>query len=737
VHGAPTMTRRLSLAVAALLSCLPLVVPACGGDDSAQTGDESDLIEGGLASKRITTQAEYDGFAFTDGGVILPGKSVKFLIDNRNKNAADIFYMNANYKEGDKTPDAARYHYYFAERVVASFSESLESFNRVTYSTQDKSYYAGTVQTYTYKGKLIYGIQLYPEDVASEERILDAVKVVQKSFVIPASQLAFVATGPQQTTKTVAAALKSLGVLNLTIDQVLDGITYLPMNQGEAWGYLRIFPTDVEALTPMDIPVFDELPLDLAVVAATVTKAFQDASCHVNLKSKERGTPDMVLRDAGPQNGRLAGFSNKPVHLVVGPNEFTIAASTDAEVKQKLQEKLDAPWTAVPYEPATALLTFSDMCKTSAAECLALPKKYGTKSSNLGFMTNRNVLGRTSDAGSPSAKSGYNLVSPGFGVPLKFYKDFVAYGPNSDLRSKIDALIDGEKKGALSPKTRGEMVEALQNAFFVAKFPPGMLEGLKTKLSATLPGITKIKVRSSANAEDLPHFDGAGLYSSYGAHVNATDNPDGSCERAVGVDGVVTKEEMNPKTFACGIKGVYASLWNKRAVEERSYAHLEHATATMGLTVVPKYDLESDIASNSVVVTRVLSSNDVYGYTFASQVGENLVTNPTPGTLPEELIAAFVDPQNPPSFIVTHYAVPEPGAAALAHTVLTNAQMLTLLDITKTVEVAYCKAKPTYYEGDCSFVPLDIEKPSALDFEFKLLENGHFIAKQVREFGGQ
>ena len=66
---------------------------------------------------------------------------------------------------------------------------------------------------------------------------------------------------------------------------------------GEAWGYLRIFPADVNLLRPTDIPVFDDLPLDLSVVAGTITKAYQDINSHVNLKAKERNTPNMVLRE--------------------------------------------------------------------------------------------------------------------------------------------------------------------------------------------------------------------------------------------------------------------------------------------------------------------------------------------------------------------------------------------------------------------------------------------------------
>ncbi len=63
--------------------------------------------------------------------------------------------------------------------------------------------------------------------------------------------------------------------------------------------------------------------------------------------------------------------------------------------------------------------------------------------------------------------------------------------------------------------------------------------------------------------------------------------------------------------------------------------------------------------------------------------------------------------------------------------------MLALVDMAKTVERAYCAAKPSYYPDDCAWVTFDNEKPKSLDLELKLLEDGRFVCKQVREFGGK
>ena len=52
------------------------------------------------------------------------------------------------------------------------------------------------------------------------------------------------------------------------------------------------------------------------------------------------------------------------------------------------------------------------------------------------------------------------------------------------------------------------------------------------------------------------------------------------------------------------------------------------------------------------------------------------------------------------------------------------------------METAYCAAKRDYYSGPCEFVTVDNQKPKSLDLEVKLLENGQWVVKQVREFGG-
>jgi hypothetical protein len=203
--------------------------------------------------------------------------TAKFLIDWRDRQQPQVLFVNGNFVEDGQVPDSARYHYFFA-RAALRIPESLAEFSDVTYFTQDKRYVAGVVHSHLLDGsaELVYGLQFYPQDVVAEETVVAAVSQVKERITLPEARFAFVPTGSQQTTATVTDDLTAACIGVLTLDQILGSIQYLPLNTGEARGYLRIFPRDNDELRPSDIPVFEELPLDLSVVAGVFAKTVQD-----------------------------------------------------------------------------------------------------------------------------------------------------------------------------------------------------------------------------------------------------------------------------------------------------------------------------------------------------------------------------------------------------------------------------------------------------------------------------
>lgn len=696
-----------------------------------------------LSAPRLDSAELFEAISQPAADLVANGRLAKVFVDQRNPGAPEVAFVNGNFVRDGEIPDAARYHYFFG-REVFGVPEGLDEFNRLTYFTPGpKRYVAGVLHSYTLAGRgPVLGVQFYPQDVVAEEVLLEAVRVIAAQIDLPGMTLAFVRTGTQQTTARVASELVASGIEVLSLDDILGSVTYIPLNQGEAWGWLRIFPTDPDELRPTDVVVLDQLPLDLSVVAGVLTRAVQDTNSHVNLKSKERNTPNAVLRDAGPDHPRLAPFADTPVHYVVRGDDFVIEPTTPEIVAAKLAERLDRPVVELGWEPETALRSYDELASGTAGEALTAARRYGSKAANLGFLAHPRVLGRADQPGTPSAGLGYDLTPQGFAVPFQWYADFVAHGPNAALRDALDVLIAREGAGDLAPRELRELVAAVQDAFLAAEFPAGQLDSLRVRVDALgvkKLGVEKLKVRSSANAEDIPGFDGAGLHDSFSVKTKVADR---TCQTCIVIDetdddGGETKRKVDPRSLGCAVKGVYASLWNKRAVEERSFARIDQASVAMGLAVVPAYDSESDVVANAVVVTRVLNTDAVYGYSLSIQQGNNLVTNPDPDTYSEFTIAAFLTDAEPISFTVTRFAKPTASGPALTASVLTELQMTALVDLVRTVERAYCRAKPGYYPGPCSQVTSDNTKPRSLDLEVKILADGRFVVKQVREFGGR
>jgi hypothetical protein len=667
------------------------------------------------------------------------GLTLKFLIDARNcGEMCPIYFLNSNYKlDTGETPEMVKYHYFFASEVL-KLRMDLDTFNTRTYFRHDKPFYAGSIQEYTRsldsssgrESSILYGIQFFPDDVIAEKELLRPISIVKAALrFIRDSQgaLAFVSTGHQQTVKTIVSEAKELGVQLYSIDALLQSISYIPMNTGEAWGYLRLFPKSQEELDHMDIPVFLELPLTLSVVSGVITKAWQDPGSHIALKSRERDTPDMVLRNV-ETNEDLLGLNNAPVHLVVGETNYFIERASDEIVQQKARERFDKPWIPMAWNrKEKRILSYDDMCPHSPGDCLQINDAFGTKASNLGFLAHREVLGRYREPGTISNSLGYNVSPVGFGVPFWFYDQLVSHPDNVQLRRTISLLIELEKSNNMTTANRVGMVEKIQTLFYEATMPPVLLKSISQSIQSIVPDSRKLKLRSSANAEDIKGFDGAGLYDSFSADLSKGNKKGKSCKR----DG----EKMKPKSLECAIKGVYASLWNKRAIEERNFARLEHLDSVMGIAVVPQYKSEGEIVANSVVVTRV-DSVDVPGYSLSVQKGNTLVTNPSPGTS-SELTIATMDPSMNISYSVIQYAKPDPSEPALSSTVLDIDMMTTMVQIAKAVESSYCSARPEYSDNDCRMVPYVPQKTRSLDMEFKVYEDGRFLCKQVREFNAE
>jgi pyruvate,water dikinase len=150
-------------------------------------------------------------------------------------------------------------------------------------------------------------------------------------------------------------------------------------------------------------------------------------------------------------------------------------------------------------------------------------------------------------------------VPPGFCVSVEAYQRFIE---DADLASTMERFLRGLNVSNL--QTMDSQSAELQKSFLAADVPHDLvreLDGAYLEL-AGLNGDseTRVAVRSSATAEDLPGASFAGQHDTY-----------------LGV--------MGRTALADAVKRCWASLWNFQAVHYRHANEIDHAHALMSVVV--------------------------------------------------------------------------------------------------------------------------------------------------------
>jgi hypothetical protein len=217
----------------------------------------------------------------------------------------------------------------------------------------------------------------------------------------------------------------------------------------------------------------------------------------------------------------------------------------------------------------------------------------------------------------------------------------------------------------------------LQADIMAAPVSPQLLAALTARLEAEFPA-TRMKFRSSTNAEDLAHHTGAGLYTSAAGQV-------GDPERPIDV----------------AIKTVWASVWNFRAFEERDYAGIDHEDVAMAVLVNPAYvdELANGVAITANIFDPRPGAED--GFYINAQVGDASVVQPPPGVTADQMLLFFFHNGQPATYYVRSNLV-EPG-----HTVLTRSELFMLGQALTGIRERFRRdyEPPPGY----GFLPVDVE----------------------------
>ncbi len=467
----------------------------------------------------ISTEAEYKSLArINPGGRYASFPQVMFVIDRGAGPKPVLHFVNSKHYE---------YHIDFIQRTYLS-TQSLEQLDKISYYDPNRRFILGSIVRYPDLDR--YGVEFWEGDVLSQDILSTAMEVLQTAFPKP---LSFKPNSQPQ-----FDLAKSIPGLNL-IDgnQVYGSRPVLVLNAGKAVGKLRILPRidDDSIVRRDDILILDEAPLRLNPVAGILTTEFSTPLSHVNLLAKSWRIPSGYVRGG---NTKYAALNGKWVLMVAKGDIINMRAATVKEIaaarKTSQTKKVQIAKADLTYRALPALTEQSpdDVIRT------------GAKAANLGLVA---VKSARKDAGF--------TVPEGFSIPFAYYDDFVRA---NGLNKRIAALLNDPKLRD-DPKLRKVALTDLRAAFAAGKFDAALLDQVIKRRTVVI-GNGSVFARSSSNSEDLPGFNGAGLYTSV---PNVSD----------------------AASLAAAIKAVWGSVWNDAAFEAREAAGIDHRSVMASVLI--------------------------------------------------------------------------------------------------------------------------------------------------------
>lgn len=396
----------------------------------------------------------------------------------------------------------------------------------------------------------------------------------------------------------LAGDVQKKGIKTVTNDEIYKAADFQAFNKGKAVGTLRVVPvgTPYESLAfdRTDIVLLQESYPDITPVAGIIATQFSTPLSHVNLRAGAWGIPNAGDKKAREKYGKLDG---KVIYLEVTDTSITVREATEAEKKEHENKVYTAKHVELP-QANTQTRRLAMLTRIRGKDVLT----YGTKTSNLGEIVTANLAGVN--------------VPPGFGVPFSYYLQHIT---KNGLDKKIDAML-ADPKFKTDAQWRRTALEELRKAIVDAPIDTAALDMIYKRVRIKLGG-RGVFVRSSSNSEDLPGFNGAGLYDSVG--------------------NVVGKEPLGD-----ALKKVWSSIWNLRAVDERSAFGIDHKQAFMAVLI----QVGVNATAAGVLITKNLwDPADERSFTINSKwgLGERVVQGQK---MPEQIV---FDPGNDGTKIIS------------------------------------------------------------------------------------
>jgi len=378
--------------------------------------------------------------------------------------------------------------------------------------------------------------------------------------------------------------------------EVYADINYIPFHEAEGYGFFRHMSLD-ETPGSRDIVLYDALPNSLPRVGGIITSVVQTPLSHVNLRAIQDNVPNAYIEDPLSIDS-IAILLNNYVYYKVENETFQFREATLDEVNA-WYESIRPTEPQIPERD----LSITEIMPLDDIE-FDMSTAFGAKCTNVAKMRS---------FGFPEG-----TIPDGFGIPFYFYDEFMQY---NSFYLEAQVMIDNPSFQT-DINFRIDRLESFRDDIKDAPMPQWMMDALQ-EMHEDFPVGTKVRCRSSTNNEDLPGFSGAGLYTSKTQHLD---------------EGHISKS----------IKQVYSSMWNFRAYEERDFYRVDHFMAAMGLLCHPNFEEEK---SNGVGISIDPIYDTENTFYLNTQVGESLITNPDPNSVPEEILL-YENPEQAGGYLV-------------------------------------------------------------------------------------
>jgi len=659
--------QRLVLLMLAIVLIAPMACdneePADDDDDTTGTVWECVLEEGSDPdfSPQVGCIDDFYALASRPLDASIPGsRSAKTVIDQADENA--LYFTNS-----EKYP----MHYEFASEHLNGNGlppvGDMSLFNQIEYYSPSRRFLLGAITFYEEPDVWVY--EIAPYDSASADMVSTAFALIQENSYF-GEDLYF-----HPTSSNVEDMAEDLPdwVPIITTDEIFADITYQPLNLGESMGQLRFVSWEELGdvyVSPRDVVVLDGVPNDISVVAGLITAEMQTPLSHINVLSQNRGTPNMALRGAWDDD-LLRSLDLKWVRHEVDAFDWTVEEVTQEEADEWWEENKPDDVQVPDID-----LTVTDLRDIELLTVDDIPA-FGGKASHYG------VMSQIGDA-VPCPKA--------FAIPVYYYKQFEELN-GFDVRI-AELLEDDEFMN--DPALRDETLEQLRADMLVAPVDADFEALLIDKLETDYPD-TRMRFRSSTNAEDLEDFTGAGLYSSASGEVDDPGSP-----------------------VLDAVREVWGSLWNFRAFEERTYNGIDHTAVAMAILSHHSFP---DEEANGVALTNNLFDETQPGFYINVQIGEESLVDPDPGVTVDSFLYYYYYPGQPITYFSHSSLIPED------ETVLTTAQVYDLGVALDAIHQHFSE----YYYNPGSFYAMDVE------FKFDDLDTGDepsLWVKQARPHPG-